>query len=349
MNLVKLPNGSYGIRFSRQERPPHGGIVSLRTILGHKVTSKKEAEEATKALKKNYLQLKIEALDGSRRVTLKQFSDDYTTGERADLSTAQIAMDRLAIKTLGNSCGLQRAVKAISKADLVKMKNDCITRGNAAPTIATYFRHLKAAFNWAVENGYRNNPPRFPKVKVKKSLPKTIKQTDLDLILDWAKEHDYEAWRYAKAAVSTGCRQDELVTLTWQNVTLYKKKDKNDLYGFAVVTGKGDKERTVYLTADAIAAFGPEQDIGLVFCGWAGDTVSHHFKAAVRKAGLEKPYFHMLRHTAGASMVEAGMDIRIIQTIFGHVDIKTTLLYTHVNDKAAQNEMGKLAKFRRKE
>ena len=62
------------------------------------------------------------------------------------------------------------------------------------------------------------------------------------------------------------------------------------------------------------------------------------FKAAMQKAKINKVVgVHSLRHSYATHLLEAGTDIAFIQSLLGHRDIKTTLLYTKVaTNKAAQ-------------
>jgi integron integrase len=66
-------------------------------------------------------------------------------------------------------------------------------------------------------------------------------------------------------------------------------------------------------------------------------------KRAVARAGITKRVgCHTFRHCFGTHMLENGVNIRVVQELMGHADVKTTEIYTHVMEKDLQSVLSPL-------
>lgn len=231
---------------------------------------------------------------------------------------------------------------------------DCEAEGLAKATRARRLSAIKQLYRFAFEEGWREDNPA---IQIKgpgraQRLPKTLDITEVDLLLEAARNTKREALRNAclmELLYATGMRVTELVSLPVSAA----RGDPRML----LVRGKGDKERLVPLSPparDALATYlvhrdeveeaarvDGKQPSRFLFPsrGKAGHMTRQSFflliKNFARDAGIpsEKVTPHTLRHAFATHLLAGGADLRSIQTMLGHADVATTEIYTHVLDE----------------
>ena len=120
---------------------------------------------------------------------------------------------------------------------------------------------------------------------------------------------------------------DELVLCVRQGkgkkgrLTVFPEKLKHELY---------------FLTADRLAEeYLFESNRGGKLTERTAQAV---FARALQSAGIKKDAtFHSLRHSFATHLLENGTDVRYVQELLGHANIRTTQIYTHVTNPAIRN------------
>ena len=205
---------------------------------------------------------------------------------------------------------------------------------------------LRVWFKWmARQHHILHNPAselELPRLGMR--LPKAVlTAAEADQVIEQTNIHDPLGLRdraILETLYSTGMRRLELVNLKLWDLDLER----------ATVTirqGKGKKDRIIPL-GDRAAAWvrkylddsrpqlATEPDDRTVFLSNAGEPFSLDYltevvRGYVEAAGLGKHgACHLFRHTMATLMLEGGADIRFIQAMLGHADLKTTQIYTHV-------------------
>lgn len=232
--------------------------------------------------------------------------------------------------------------------------NDAASRARKASALRAYFKYL------SVNTGQIENNPmqELESPKAKKALPKYLTLDEsinlLNCIDGKFKERDY---CIIAIFLNCGLRLSELVNLNYGDI-----RSDNTMR----VTGKGNKERIIYLNDMCINALNEYmkvrpvdgvKDKNALFLSSrkfriSPKTVQYIVKTFLEKAGLGDQGFstHKLRHTAATLMYQQGnVDVLLIKEILGHENLSTTEIYTHIVDSqlkeaVSSNPLNKLSK-----
>ncbi len=142
-----------------------------------------------------------------------------------------------------------------------------------------------------------------------------------------------------------GLRPGEVRTLEWSRVNLPRRK-------MTVVGKTGEREIDLTDAAVTILETTPRvQGCEFVFAGRRfGQPIAavHKMLRAVQdRAGVEKFRPYDLRHSAATGALAAGADVRAVQALLGHADLKTTAGYLHASDGRRKAAAERAAAFGR--
>lgn len=132
-------------------------------------------------------------------------------------------------------------------------------------------------------------------------------------------------------ALETGMRKAEIEGLTWKDVdferrtiTLLRTKN-NEIRTVPISNSLMPLLQRLHIERRGIHVFSKPD--GTPYKSWRTA-----FETACRRAGIVDFLFHDLRHTFASYLVMASVDIRTVQELMGHRDIKMTMRYSHLSN-----------------
>jgi len=185
--------------------------------------------------------------------------------------------------------------------------------------------------DWAVEH--------IPFPRQPKRLPVVLSQAEVQRFLGAIKKLKYRA--ILMTAYAAGLRLSEVIRLRVSDID-------SERMVIRIRQGKGQKDRYVMLSPKLLellrSYWRRERPASWLFPGqWRQhrpidqSTVQRACRQAGRDAGLTKPVtVRSLRHSFATHLLEAGTNIRIIQTLLGHSSVSTTQRYTFVSNKTVR-------------
>lgn len=219
-------------------------------------------------------------------------------------------------------------------------------RGYTAQGINRKLACLKSYFRFLEHEGHVERSPvaEVRSARGGRLLPKVLTLQEVERLLETAAErtrrHPGKLAALRDRAIlelfyATGIRLAELVGLDLGDLDLERQSCR--------VTGKGNKQRFVFLNRSAVRALeeylavrprGREQ---AVFLNRFGRRLSRRavelmFDRIRREAGVEKAASpHTLRHSFATHLLEGGSDLVTIKELLGHANLSTTQVYTNIS------------------
>jgi site-specific recombinase XerD len=179
---------------------------------------------------------------------------------------------------------------------------------------------------------------KFRHPKRSQKLPVVLSREEIKSILGQIKNNKHRLM--VKLAYAAGLRVSEVVNLKVADIDL-------DELTVTVREGKGGKDRLSVLSESMIADIrdltAGKEIVDLVFESERGGkltttTLQKVFIRALKKSGVKKSAtFHSLRYSFATHLLENGVDVRYVQELLGHANIRTTQVYTKVTNPRLKN------------
>jgi site-specific recombinase XerD len=176
-----------------------------------------------------------------------------------------------------------------------------------------------------------------PRPKKSKKLPEILTLEEVRRMINSTNNIKHKL--ILKILYGCGLRVSEVVNLTRNDVNLEEGL-------IHIRLSKGRKDRFVKIPVsvkeELQSYFNLSKDAVLFPSNRGGKLTTASIQALVEnsavKANIKKEvYPHLLRHSFATHLLEQGTDLRIIQKILGHSDIKTTQIYTQISQASIKN------------
>jgi site-specific recombinase XerD len=200
--------------------------------------------------------------------------------------------------------------------------------GLAPRTRWVYRAHLAAFSAFLVRTRQRDDDPTVdvPEVRKPTGTPRPVETVDLGALLAGVQG---PARMMVLLAAYAGLRVHEIAKI--------RGRDIDRRSGTITVDGKGGKVAVLpahpAILAELDAGGYPDRD-WLFPAREGGHVERQHVSRSIRRAlaaaGVEATA-HQLRHTFGTALLEAGVDIRVVQELMRHSSLQSTQIYTRVS------------------
>lgn len=330
MNLIKRDNGIYYAVW----RDANGKQrwKSLRT------KDKSVAKRLYNQLKRLYLQNRLSKIeDAESNIKIEDYAEEYLQylEKTKEFNTAESA--RYVIKKFIDFVGNVpvRAVKAKTIDEYILYRLNQVKK----TTVNKDLRTLRAFFNKAIEWEYiKNNPITSKKfLRIDEKQKRYLTKDEINKIL--SNTDDLKFKSFILFLLLTGCRRNEALGLTWKDIDF-----KNRMITFNKT--KTHRIRKIPMSDDVydlLLHLKREKNGNRVF-NYQDRYISRKFHKYVKSLGIECR-LHDLRHTFASLLVASNTQIRIIQDLLGHKDIKSTLVYTHTQEEEKSEAVKKVSSF----
>jgi len=300
--------------------------------------SKKLAEQVLKDVHVKIAKGEYLGIHDKKKILFEKFCRQYLDFSKANKANSTHQREKFSVAQL-ISAFKGRYIFDIKPRMIEKYKASRLEKV-APATVNRELSCLKHMYTKAVEWGYlQANPAKT--VKLLKEPPGRLRYLDSKEANSLLNNCQGYLRSIVVTALNTGMRKGELLVLKWKDVDFQNRK-------VTVRKPKNNEIRVIPMNKtlyEELSELSKRSDSEYVFANKDrqpfGD-IKKGFSAALKRAEIEDFHFHDLRHTFGSHLVMQGIDLKTVQQVMGHKDIKTTMRYAHLSPEYVQEAMGRL-------